>query len=40
MDWIAFALSLKLAFWTCVLILPVAVALARSLAWGGSPARA
>jgi molybdate transport system permease protein len=34
MDWTAFALSLKLAFWTCVLILPVAVLLARLLAWG------
>jgi molybdate transport system permease protein len=34
MDWTAFALSLKLAFWTCVLILPVAVMLARLLAWG------
>jgi len=34
MDWTAFALSLKLAFWTCVLILPVAIALARLLAWG------
>jgi molybdate transport system permease protein len=34
MDWTAFSLSLKLAFWTCVLILPVAVLLARALAWG------
>ena len=34
MDWTAFSLSLKLAFWTCVLILPVAVLLARLLAWG------
>ena len=34
MDWTAFSLSLKLAFWTCVLILPVAILLARSLAWG------
>jgi molybdate transport system permease protein len=34
MDWTAFALSLQLAFWTCVLILPVAVLLARLLAWG------
>jgi len=39
MDWIAFTLSLKLAFWTCVLILPVAVALARSLAWGRLPGK-
>jgi molybdate transport system permease protein len=34
MDWTAFSLSLKLALWTCVLILPVAVMLARWLAWG------
>jgi molybdate transport system permease protein len=34
MDWTAFALSLKLAFWTCLLILPISVALARLLAWG------
>jgi molybdate transport system permease protein len=34
MDWTAFSLSLKLAFWTCVIILPVAVMLARALAWG------
>ena len=39
MDWTAFALSLKLAFWTCVLILPVAVALARLLAWGRVPGK-
>ena len=29
MDWTAYALSLKLAFWTCVLILPLAILLAR-----------
>src|SRR5450755_3140302 len=34
MDWVAFALSLKLAFWTCVLILPLAIVLARLIAWG------
>jgi molybdate transport system permease protein len=34
MDWTAFALSLKLAFWTCLLIVPIAIALARLLAWG------
>jgi molybdate transport system permease protein len=34
LDWTAFALSLKLALWTCVLILPLAVVLARALAWG------
>ncbi len=39
MDWTAFALSLKLAAWTCVLILPVAVALARALAWGRFPGK-
>jgi molybdate transport system permease protein len=33
MDWTAFALSLKLALWTCVLILPLAILLARWLAW-------
>jgi molybdate transport system permease protein len=34
MDWTAFALSLKLAFWTCVLILPIAIVAGRALAWG------
>jgi len=34
MDWTAFTLSLKLAFWTCVLLLPLAILLARLLAWG------
>lgn len=34
MDWIAFALSLKLALATCVIILPIAVAAGRWLAWG------
>ena len=34
MDWTAFALSLKLAAWTCVLILPIAVVAGRALAWG------
>lgn len=33
MDWTAFWLSLQLALWTCVLILPLAVLLARLLAW-------
>jgi molybdate transport system permease protein len=33
MDWTAFWLSLQLALWTCVLILPLAVMLARLLAW-------
>lgn len=39
MDWTAFALSLKLAFWTCLLILPLAVLLARWLAWGRFPGK-
>lgn len=34
MDWTAFALSLKLAFWTVVLILPIGLVIARALAWG------
>jgi molybdate transport system permease protein len=33
MDWTAFALSLKLAFWTCAVLLPLALLLARWLAW-------
>jgi molybdate transport system permease protein len=33
MDWTAFALSLKLAFWTCLLLLPLAILIARWLAW-------
>lgn len=33
MDWLAFALSLKLAFWTTGLLLPLAVAVGRFLAW-------
>jgi molybdate transport system permease protein len=39
MDWTAFALSLKLAFWTCLLILPLAVVIARWLAWGRFPGK-
>ena len=34
MDQTPFILSLKLAFWTCVLILPVAIVSGRLLAWG------
>lgn len=34
MDQTPFLLSLKLAFWTCVLILPVAIVVGRVLAWG------
>ena len=33
MDWTAFGLSLKLAFWTALLLLPVGLTLARVLAW-------
>jgi molybdate transport system permease protein len=33
MDWDAFSLSLQLAAWTCALLLPLAVVLARWLAW-------
>ncbi len=33
MDWTAFSVSLQLAAWTCLLILPVAVVVARVLAW-------
>lgn len=33
MDWTAFALSLKLAAWTCAVLLPSAIVIARMLAW-------
>ncbi len=33
MDWTAFRVSLELALWTCVLILPIGVMIARILAW-------
>jgi molybdate transport system permease protein len=39
MDWTAFALSLQLAGWTVVLLLPLAVVIARSLAWGRVPGK-
>jgi len=32
-DWGAFKLSLRLAAWTCLLLLPLALPLARALAW-------
>lgn len=35
MDWTAFLLSVKLAFATTAIILPVAIWAARALAWGG-----
>ena len=34
MDWIAFSLSLQLAAWTVALLLPIAILIARLLAWG------
>ena len=34
MDWTAFALSVRLAIWTLVLLLPFALWLGRVLAWG------
>lgn len=40
MDWPAFLLSLKLAFWTAVLLLPAAIVLGRALAFGKSKANA
>ena len=40
MDWNALGLSLRLAFWTCVILLPLAVALGRLLAWGRFHGRA
>ena len=33
MDWTALALSLRLAFWTCVVLIPLAVLAARAVAW-------
>lgn len=37
MDWPAFSLTLRLALWTIVVLLPAAVLLARWLAWTHSP---
>jgi molybdate transport system permease protein len=37
MDWTAFSLSLQLAAWTVALLLPIAILLARLLAWGRFP---
>ena len=34
MDWTAFSLSLQLAAWTVALLLPIAILIARLLAWG------
>ena len=36
MDWTAFGLSLKLACWTCALLIPASLILARWLAWSGA----
>src|SRR5688572_33384574 len=33
MDWDALSLSLRLAWWTMILLLPIGIALARVLAW-------
>ena len=33
MDWTALGLSLRLALWTCVVLLPLGVIVARALAW-------
>lgn len=37
MDWSAFVLSLELAGWTVALLLPMAIVIARMLAWGNIP---
>lgn len=39
MDWVALSLSLQLAAWTVVLLLPVAVIMGRWLAWRQFPAK-
>ncbi len=39
MEWPAFWVSLRLALWTVVLLLPAAVAIARALAWHRFPGR-
>ncbi len=33
MDWTALTLSLKLAAWTMLVLLPIGIALGRTLAW-------
>lgn len=40
MDTTAMALSLELAFWTCVILLPLAVFIGRLLAWHDFPGKA
>lgn len=39
MDQTPYLLSLQLAFWTCALILPVAIVIGRLLAWGRFPGK-
>ena len=39
MDWSAFLLSLRLAGWTCAVLLPLALLAGRGLAWWRSPAK-
>jgi molybdate transport system permease protein len=39
MDWTAFSLSLQLAGWTVALLLPLAIVMARALAWGRMPGK-
>ena len=34
MDWTALGLSLHLALWTCLILVPVAILVGRALAWG------
>ena len=40
MDWIALDLSLRLALWTCALLIPLGLLIARLLAWGRFRGRA
>jgi molybdate transport system permease protein len=40
MEWSALDLSLNLAFWTCVILLPLAVLIGRALAWNSFPGKA
>lgn len=39
MDWVALELSVQLAFWTCVLLLPPAILAGRLLAWRRFPGK-
>jgi len=40
LDWLALDLSLRLALWTCALLIPIALIIARLLAWGRFRGRA